>query len=256
MNRRTLLRAAAGVGCCGVAGCHYGPTYRYRYKLTLAVRAEGRLFRGANVVECGAFAPKRGPWTFPGETVQGFTHGEANVLDIGTGRLVVALLTNRDRPSGAPKSDWYDDDPTAVLERVYDLPPSTGFDESGVNPTRALLDQQRGPRPIGSDGLPTLVTFRDAKDPSTATQLNPDDFAATFGPGVKLESATVEVTDDHITRGAVRKRLPWVFKPTDGSGYVPQEFALLPGGRDNPKYLDAEHKPISQLLIIHDYYRS
>ena len=207
MNRRTLLRAAAGVGCCGVAGCHYGPTYRYRYKLTLAVRAEGRLYRGANVVECGAFAPKRGRHgSLPGETVQGFTHGEA-VLDIGRGRLVgsptVTAPAARPSQTGTttiPRPCWSGPmtSPRPAASTSPALIPHAPCWPSSADPARSVR------RSADAGHLP------DAKDPSTATQLNPDDLAATFGPGIKLEPETLEVSEDHITRGAVRKRLPWV----------------------------------------------
>jgi hypothetical protein len=39
--------------------------------------------------------------------------------------------------------------------------------------------------------------------------VDPNDLAASFGPGVTLKTATVEITDDPITKG-IEIRLPWL----------------------------------------------
>jgi hypothetical protein len=59
------------------------------------------------------------------------------------------------------------------------------------------------------EDLPVLARFRDPNVPSTATIVSPNDLAASFGPGVTLKKATVEITDDPITKG-IETRLPWL----------------------------------------------
>ena len=57
--------------------------------------------------------------------------------------------------------------------------------------------------------LPLLVRFRDINDPKTVERVDPNDLAASFGPGVYLKRATVEITRDPVTTGIV-KRLSWL----------------------------------------------
>jgi hypothetical protein len=45
-------------------------------------------------------------------------------------------------------------------------------------------------------GYPIMVRFRDTRDPASVEQVNPDDLATSFGPGVRLRRITVQLTDD------------------------------------------------------------
>jgi hypothetical protein len=40
--------------------------------------------------------------------------------------------------------------------------------------------------------------------------VDPADLAATFGPGVRLKSETLEVTNEAVTDGVVAQFLPWL----------------------------------------------
>jgi len=59
-----------------------------------------------------------------------------------------------------------------------------------------------------------LIRFRDLDDPATAERVDPFDLAASFGPGVKLLRATIEMTNDPVTTGLDQK-LPWIGLPQD-----------------------------------------
>lgn len=59
------------------------------------------------------------------------------------------------------------------------------------------------------EDLPVLARFGDPKIPTSAVLVDPRDLAASFGPGVTFKSATVEITDDPITKG-IETRLPWL----------------------------------------------
>jgi hypothetical protein len=52
----------------------------------------------------------------------------------------------------------------------------------------------------GSD-VPTLVTFGDPTDPSTARVIRPDEFRNAFGTDVRFGGAFLEMTSDPLTRG-------------------------------------------------------
>lgn len=57
--------------------------------------------------------------------------------------------------------------------------------------------------------LPLLVRFRDINDPRTVERVDANDLAASFGPGVYLKRATIEITRDPVTTG-IEKRLAWL----------------------------------------------
>lgn len=59
------------------------------------------------------------------------------------------------------------------------------------------------------EALPVLVRFGDLDDPASVALVDPQDLAASFGPGVVLKSATVQVTADPITHG-IDSRLSWL----------------------------------------------
>ena len=66
-----------------------------------------------------------------------------------------------------------------------------------------------GSKELALEKLPSLVTFRDISDPKTVVRLDPRDLESAFGPGVKLKSATIEITEEPITTG-ITTRLPWL----------------------------------------------
>jgi hypothetical protein len=49
-------------------------------------------------------------------------------------------------------------------------------------------------------------------DPATAERVNPFDLAASFGSGIKLQRATIEMTIDPVTTG-IEQKLPWLALP-------------------------------------------
>ena len=57
--------------------------------------------------------------------------------------------------------------------------------------------------------VPVLVRFYNPDDPRSVALVNPLDLAASFGPGVTFKGASVEITDDPITKG-IETRLPWL----------------------------------------------
>ena len=58
-------------------------------------------------------------------------------------------------------------------------------------------------RVLPRERYPLLVTFTDLADPTTVRRVDPDDLAATFGPGVALKRVTLEITDEAVTEGEV-----------------------------------------------------
>ena len=55
-----------------------------------------------------------------------------------------------------------------------------------------------------------LVTFDDVTKPETVGQVDPEDLAAVFGEGVRLQAVTLEITEEAVTVGRVGVLLPWL----------------------------------------------
>jgi hypothetical protein len=81
-----------------------------------------------------------------------------------------------------------------------------------------------------------LVTFVDINDPTTVQRVDPDNLAATFGPGVSLKRITLEITDEKVMAGGIRKIVPWV------SGSPEPRLGPATGGIQNiPFYRAVSH---------------
>jgi hypothetical protein len=85
-------------------------------------------------------------------------------------------------------------------------------DMSSTDEYAAYLDELIRLRPKGdlpANSMPVLVRFRDPTNSSSVELVDPLDLAASLGPGVKFKSASVEITDDPITKG-IDAKLPWL----------------------------------------------
>ena len=81
----------------------------------------------------------------------------------------------------------------------------------------ALFDEVRDRNVRAAGGItvpeyqyPMLVTFADITDPARVQLVDPADLAARFGPGVRLKSVVLEVTDEAVTEGVVEAVLRWI----------------------------------------------
>jgi hypothetical protein len=146
-----------------VGACNYlYPTYTYRYRLTPEVEMpDGSVRSGSSVVEVSTWVTP--PWTIPPGSNQTSVTGEATPVDLGNGRLLVALLTRRTRPTdlpGEPRYGWGEITPGPVLLRAYGVQ-GRGW-VGGRSEMMSGLLRQRGLREIGPRDLPDVVTFEDA----------------------------------------------------------------------------------------------
>ncbi|WP_417415418.1 hypothetical protein [Hoeflea sp.] len=91
----------------------------------------------------------------------------------------------------------------------------------------------RASRELSPKQYPLLVTFADINDPASVALVDPDDLAASFGPGYALSSITLAITDEPVTKGRVEAVLGWLEayenKQLDGDRYTklsaPNRFA-------------------------------
>ena len=119
--------------------------------------------------------------------------GEAVVVEVAPGRFLFALL------KGAGTTEYMGSVAAASITgregRVID---GALFDE-----VRDKRDRAAGVITVPEVQYPLLVTFGDIADPASVRLVDPDDLAASFGPGVRLKAVTLEVTDEAVTLGAV-----------------------------------------------------
>lgn len=167
------------------------PSVSIRYRVTLEAEADGRPVRGSGVIEVDY---SREPRIFPNITLHERVIGEAVTLELGSrGTLFAVLKANRD-PEYAPES---------IVLYAF----GSGFAESGHS--FDWIRKLRGKVDIPLDKLWLLVRFRDINDPKTVERVDPNNIAASFGPGVRLTRATIEITDDPVTTG-IEKKLGWL----------------------------------------------
>lgn len=76
----------------------------------------------------------------------------------------------------------------------------------------AYLDELNRLKPKSAllpEAMPALVRFGDRNEPTSIALIDPHDLAASFGRGVILKGATVEITDDTVTQ-RIEALLPWL----------------------------------------------
>jgi hypothetical protein len=179
----------------------------FSYKLTLVVETpEGRVVGSAVrkiYVESFNILP-----LLPEESGYQLTlKGEAVVIDLGKRGVLFSLLNAKG-----------DDDYAENI--VYQEFPYVGaVTPEGIK----YYSQLKAKKSLSFDKLPMLVYFRDINDPKTVEEVAPNGLEKTFGKGVRLISATIEMTDDDVTKNGIEKRLPWISeyhdKLFDGNRY-------------------------------------
>jgi hypothetical protein len=206
-----------------------------RSRLTLVVQTPEGERSGTSVSETTIRVPF--PWTRPfgfssvGEVEE---EGQAVVVDLGSRGLLFATLVGESQLRRGY---------TAMYTFNLGLFPQEKFRGdvgSGMwtkHEYAAYLDEviKRKPKAeMSFKDLPMLVRFRDPNDPASVERVDPLDLAASFGPGVTLGRALVEITDDPTTTG-IEARLPWlthtpfppVLIPTSPGLYSSSDFSLV-----------------------------
>jgi hypothetical protein len=126
--------------------------------------------------------------------------GEAVVVEVAPGRFLFALL------KGAGTTEYMGSVAGASIAgregRAID---GALFDE-----VRDKRDRAAGVITVPEGQYPMLVTFGEIADPASVKLVDPADLAASFGPGVRLKSVTLEVTEEAVTLGRVEGVLGWL----------------------------------------------
>jgi hypothetical protein len=165
-------------------------TYSHRFRLTIEVDTPEGVKAASSVIQATHTGKATGlPQT--GGTYSS-VRGEAVFVELGNNRHVIAVLAFG---------------PHAGQDQIDQL----AADAFGRN--RAFWYKEApswtGRAELTGDLIPTLVTFTDLNDPTTAQVVRPDAFESVFGPGVRFKRAWIEITGDPVTRG-IEKKLPWL----------------------------------------------
>ena len=160
-----------------------------RYKLTYLVDVNGETRTGSGVIEIRAEDTSKLPLL--GRGFGSSATGEAVVVDFGNGRYVFSLLNN------------------AATLPFKPFIKNLGNNKTGIDVLRELRNEK--PKiELQFDIMPTLVTFINMENPKSIKRIDPANFQDTFGPGVRLLSVTLEVTDEQVTRGQVQTLAGWI----------------------------------------------
>lgn len=197
--------AASLVGCGNIDTDRFAFFYPpYRFRLTLAVETPEGVRSGSSVIEV------------KNSISSNSIKGEAVSVELPNGQTLFALL----RSSAMGSSDWASeavswipqdlrkdwalaDDPNGVyVGENYWKNVATYRGNASVPRTRAM--------PWGEmDTYPYFVRFKDIQEPSSVEYVDPDDLAASFGPGYRFKSLTAHFTDAPVTSQLTTK-LAWL----------------------------------------------
>lgn len=187
----------------------------YHYRLTVEVETPQGLRTGSSVIAVDNDMQLN--MNGGGYSLFQRGRGEAVAVDLPGGRTLFALLRGADG-----EESWAG----TLLFELTPPPPFRPADKESYRTDRvrnaaANRDVIVVPPMLpyrdklyAAAAYPLLVTFTDIRNPKTVTRVDPNDLAASFGPGVTLRRITVQITDDPVTTG-IEKRLP----PRKGQAY-------------------------------------
>lgn len=171
------------------------PHGAWRYRMTLHVETPEGAKTGSGVIEVQV---RDGPTYNPEGAQSVWIHGDAVTVDLGSRGSLFALL----------KGDTgFEDYNKQIIFTVFPRPGGPGGEttKEGVAYYQSL--QAKATLPVSD--LPWLVRFKDINDPMSVERVDPADLSASFGPGVRLIKAEIEMTKDPVTRG-IQTKLPWL----------------------------------------------
>ena len=186
----TKTATAIAVGLLGLfLACCSGPTYMHRFRLTIAIETPDGLKTGTGIIEVrGRHVKSISP---EGSGFKPGTIGEAIFVDLGRGRNIVALLA---------LGSTFDYNQFPYLAAL-------AFGRPGQEADFEWLTAHKGRVDLESSLTPTLITLDDINNPNSARIVGLDQFRATFGSGYRFFAATIEMTQEPVTRG-IEKNLP------------------------------------------------
>ncbi len=200
----------------------------HKYRLAIEVETPEGLKSASGVL---SVHPDRG-YSRRGHTS---TQGDAVLVDLGSGKNLLALLAHLDVES-------------LDLDGVNYLA-LRAYKAAGREVSFNEMSRQTGAVPVTGALVPVLVSFADLRDPATARAVLPDGLEAVLGKGFRLHGISVEVVPngvwpldfggplgEPVTRG-IEARLPWWKGVDDPAGRALRAAGLPAGQAIDPKQL-------------------
>jgi hypothetical protein len=192
-----------------------GPTFTYRYRLTIEVDTPQGAKSGSSVIETALENNHNVKWAPPeARKFTATTRGQAVFVDLGDGKHIIALLAMGKTADSDPEF-------RTIAAGSLGVRP---YEPAEVFPAIAKASAAKVTVSAPASLIPTLVLFEDLSDPRTARVVPPDDLETSFGPGYKFLDATIEfvsagtwplnemgLTGQPITDN-IRAKLPWLGK--------------------------------------------
>lgn len=194
VNRRKFgsFLSMFGLAQFGLSGCAYERYAKYSYALALKFEAGGKLYAGRSVVAVDAGDAQT---IDQGLIFQESFEGEGVFIDFGFGRAIVSLI------------GWYawNRGTTGFLMELFEMPLAEGVNKTNVSRFAAL----RETRALKADQMPLMIAFSDVTNPASYELVKVTNEAGWVAPGVRLVSATIEITDERPTF-TLEKKIPWL----------------------------------------------
>lgn len=197
-----LALGAAGAIASGMTDFYVSGKWRYR--LTVEIETPEGVKTGSAVHELSNSDSNVEILDFPQSVNPPEFKGEAVVVDLGKRGVVFAILPT---------------DPYWIFLKTFPVSDATGTE--GIKYYNSLPVGLKKDLPL--DQYPPFVMFKDMNDPKSVTlvkghrfdadkqeHIPVDSFETLFGPGVRLKSITVEITEDPVTWGVADKHLKWL----------------------------------------------
>ncbi len=173
-------------------------SFSWNQKLTVTVETPEGERSGSAVSHIEARFLKPGSKSISAASSGGRSYGEAVVVALPDDRyLFVLRAKNADTLT---QGAFYKQVLGADAERIGNV----------ADYYRRMLRRSGLSGPIQRDTYPRFVTFDDISDPTSVKLVDPDDLAATFGPGYALKSVVLELTGESPRYGKVEEALPWI----------------------------------------------
>jgi hypothetical protein len=192
MKRRLFQFGGLVAAGTMLSGC-WGGRYSWRQKITVVVSTPDGDKTGSAVTQV-AYWPNRFSWLFGGEW-ESSLNGEAVVVGLGNQRFLFLLLSDRTHT-------------TYVKLIAGHLFAVEGNRFSHETFRKIVFAKQSIIVP--TELMPNFVTFESSKEPDSIIRVDAKNFSQVFGDGYSIKSVTLEITDEQVTDGLVKKALPWI----------------------------------------------
>lgn len=192
----TVLCLTLLLSGCDMLGFH---SWQWNQKVTIVVETPDGVRTGDSVQ---SVVWNESPhWSKIGDSGGWFSNdleGEAAFVEVAPNKYLFALLKTYDAPSG---NKVFRPQP---VKRPYST--ADGF-RNQIRTENEAIQASQETREVPRASFPTLVTFTNPKDPSTAVEVEPENLEAVFGKGYRLVSIRLGITSEPLTTGRVVKVL-------------------------------------------------